>query len=91
MLSDAPREVVVTFVSESRRTAAGARPGGHLDPDGAVVALGGEVALGGTDDRSGAVRDGQWVIEETLQAPAGSLRATIQPGRVGPGAPRRRW
>lgn len=87
MLSDAPREVVVTFVSESEDGGEARDPAlrlFHLEPDGAVVALGGEVALGGTDDRSGAVRDGQWVIEETLQTPR-DLYVQIQPGRVGPG------
>lgn len=87
MLSDAPREVVVTFASESEDGGEARDPAlrlFHLEPDGAVVALGGEVALGGTDDRSGAVRDGQWVIEETLQAPR-DLYVQIQPGRVGPG------
>lgn len=87
MLTEAPRELVVTFSAESE-DGVDARDAClrlfHLEPDGTVVALGGEVALGGTDDRSGAIRDGQWVIEESLLAPR-DLYVQIQPGRVGPG------
>lgn len=87
MLTEAPREVVVTFASESEDGGEARDPAlrlFHLAPDGTVNPLGGEVALGGTDDHSGAVRDGQWVIEETLMAPR-DLYVQIQPGRVGPG------
>ncbi len=87
MLTESPREVVVTFVSESEDGVDARDPMlrlYHLAPDGAVTALGGEVALGGTDDRSGAIRDGQWVIDEALLAPR-DLYVQIQPGRVGPG------
>jgi len=87
MLSESPRELVVTFVSESEDGVDARDPAlrlFHLAPDGAVVALGAEVALGGTDDRSGAIRDGQWVIDEALLAPR-DLYVQIQPGRVGVG------
>jgi hypothetical protein len=87
MLTESPREVVVTFVSESEDGADARDPAlrlFHLAPDGAVTALGAEVALGGTDDRSGAIRDGQWVIDEALLAPR-DLYVQIQPGRVGVG------
>lgn len=87
MLAEAPREVVVTFASESEDGAESRDPAlrlFHLEADGALTPLGGEVALGGTDDRSGAIRDGQWVIEEALLAPR-DLYVQIQPGRIGVG------
>jgi len=87
MLTESPREVVVTFASESEDGVDARDPAlrlFHLGPDGTLVALGAEVALGGTDDRSGAIRDGQWVIDEALLAPR-DLYVQIQPGRVGVG------
>lgn len=87
MLTASPRELVITFASESEDGSEARDPVlrlFHLEADGAVVALGGEVALGGTDDRSGAVREGQWAIEEALALPR-DLYVQIQPGRAGPG------
>ena len=81
------REVVVTFDSESEEGDEARDPllrVYHLDADGALTPLSGDIGFGGTDDATGAVRGATWVVDEALLLPR-DLYVQVQPERPGPG------
>jgi hypothetical protein len=87
MLEDSPREIVITWETESEDGAAHVNPSlrvYHLHNDATLEALSRDVPFGGTNDRTGAVRDAQWVVDETFPLPR-DLYVQEQPGRMGLG------
>jgi hypothetical protein len=87
MIDREPREVVVTFDSESEEGDEARDPllrVYHLDADGALTPLSGDIGFGGTDDATGAVRGATWVVDEALLLPR-DLYVQVQPERPGPG------
>jgi hypothetical protein len=87
MLEGSPREIVVTWETESEEGAAHVNPSlrvYHLHPDATLEALSHDLPFGGTNDQTGAVRDAQWVVDETFPLPR-DLYIQVQPGRMGLG------
>jgi hypothetical protein len=87
MLDDEARELVAEYASESEEGDEARDPAlrvFRLERDGALNARSGELAFGGTDDATGAVRSAEWLIEETF-APPRDLYVQVRPARRGPG------
>lgn len=62
----------------------------YLERDGALTARSGALAIGDEDPATGAVRQGDWIVEEALSTPR-DFYIELLPGRRGPGGaePRR--
>lgn len=87
MLGTEPRELLVRYATESEEGDEARDPAlrvVRLREDGGLDAYTGEAPLGDTDASTGAVREGQWTVEEMLDAPR-DLYVQIQPGRPGLG------